>query len=123
MKHVSAGRSGEHLTAQGPIDEILQLEIELAGEVTAAEERAEGELTRATAEIAKMKHNIIVDARREREHQLEEGIAQAEQAAREREERALADSRAFTESSSRFIEEAAARVMDMILPKKDQKAP
>jgi hypothetical protein len=123
MKHVSAGRSGEHLIAQGPIDEILQLEIELAGEVTAAEERAESELTRATAEIANMKHDIIVDARREREHQLEEGIAQAEQAAREREERALADSRAFTESGSRFIEEAAARVMDMILPKKDQKAP
>lgn len=120
MKRAIKSRVGEHLTAQVPIDEILQLEIELAAEVAAAEERAEGELSRATAGVARIKSEIIADARRERAQILEAGISQAEQAAKESETRALADGQVFTEAGSRFIDEGAARVMDMILPKKGQ---
>ena len=122
MKRTNKSRGGEHLTAQMPIDEILQLEIELAAEVAAADERAEGELSRATAEIAKIKSDIIADARRERAQLLEAGISRAEQAAKESEARALADGQVFTEAGSRFIDEGAARVVDMILPKKGQEA-
>ncbi len=114
--------AGESSAAQQHIDEIMQLEIELADELAAAESMADAGLSRTLADIEQMKQNIFKGARQEREQLMEDTLAAARQTAQQSEETAIAAGQELVAAGSSLIDEAAARVVGMILPKNNQEA-
>jgi len=123
MKQLKSRISTNLISAQQPLDEIMQLEIELSQAISDAQDQALDKISRAESEMDAIKKDTIMAAREECDRLQREGIASAQQAARIYEQEANAAARRFQSAGQDFIQEAASRVLSIIIPEiKDDQA-
>lgn len=116
MKRHQSHISADKMTAQQALDEIIQLEIELAEEIADIQDGAQKKIVQAESEVEKTQKNTLTEARAERDQLLKKGLAAAQKAARAHERQAEAAARQFQADGQQFIKEAASLVMDMVIP-------
>ena len=105
----------DELKPQQALEKILQLEIEIAEKIAEAKENAEKKVTTTQDNTTDVKNRIIEDARTERDHTIEAGIADARQHAEERIETAKVEAKKFLEVGKKYQEAAAEHVLDLVI--------
>jgi len=123
MKQLKSRISTNLTSAQQALDEIMQLEIDLSQAISDAQDQALDKISRAESEMDAIKKDTLIAAREERKRLQREGIASAQQAARIYEQEASAAAQRFQSAGQDFIQEAASRVLLIIIPEiKDDQA-
>lgn len=123
MKQLKTRVTAEQMTAQQALDEIMQLEIEMAEEMAAAQDSAEETLSQVESEMDQIRKSIPQKARTERDQLFKEGIAAAQQATQANEEAAAAAGQRLEAAGQKFIREAAERVLSIVVPDSKKGAP
>jgi len=104
---------------QKSLEKILKTEIQVAQRISEAKERSEKMIIAAREEVVGLKEDIIHAAREERELMLAEGTKTANRKAQVELEKAQQDSVRFFETGKRFIVNASADVIQVVLGNKD----
>ena len=105
----------EQLNPQQTLDKILQVEIDLAEKIAAAEAAANETVAHSKSKIEKVKAKIINQARKDRDRLIQERIAEAHAKAELQIRAAEIESEKTIEGGKAFINEAVERVIQFIV--------
>ena len=105
----------EQLNPQQTLDKILQVEIDLAEKIAAAEAAANETVAHSKSKVEKVKAKIIYQARKDRDRLIQEGIAEAHAKAELQIRAAEIESEKTIEGGKAFINEAIERVIQFIV--------
>ena len=121
MKQLKSRITTEQTTAQQALDEIIQLEIELAQMMADAQDKALEKISNAESEMDAVKKDTLKKTRIERDQLQRKGLTTAQQTAHKYEQEAAAAAEQFQSAGQKFIQEAASRVLSIILPSGEER--
>jgi len=119
MKKKKTEQIVESEPPQQALERILKTEVHIAQKISAAKEHAEKAISAAREEVISVKEKIIYDARAQRDAMIAEGIEAANEKAKNEIEGAKHDSSLFFAAGEKFIDQAVADVIRIVLDDKD----
>lgn len=115
MKQKNNGVIDGDMNPQKSLEQILQLEIEIAERISEARQNADKKIAVAQHTTTDVKEQNTNLARQERDRLIQEGIEKSRQTTLEKISSAKQDAQKFFESGMTFEEEASHYVLDLLL--------